>query len=76
MNLKSAVIRLASVFITSAVPVIGVGSILGVSPLISAAQAGALSVLRVVSALAVAYKKDGKLDATEYEAAFDAADQQ
>ena len=76
MNLKSAIVRLASVFITSAVPVIGVGSVFGVSPLVSAAQAGGLSVLRVVSALAVAYKKDGKLDATEYEAAFDVADQQ
>lgn len=76
MNLKSAVIRLASVFVTSAVPVIGVGSIFGVSPLISAAQAGGLSVLRVVSALAIAYKTDGKLDEAEYDAAFDSANQQ
>jgi hypothetical protein len=76
MNFKSAVIRLASVFVTSAVPVIGVGSIFGVSPLISAAQAGGLSVLRVVSALAIAYKTDGKLDEAEYDAAFDSANQQ
>ncbi len=75
MNLKSAIIRLASVFVTSAVPVIGVGSVLGVSPLISAAQAGGLAVLRVVSALAVAYKKDGKLDESEYNSAFGEADQ-
>lgn len=74
MNAKQIILRLVSVFVTSAIPTIGVGSMLDVEPLTSAAQAGGAAVLTVLFGLAQAYKADGKLDEAEVEAAFASAD--
>jgi len=73
MNLQKIVLRLVATFVTSAIGAVGVGAFIDVSPLKSAAQAGGGAVLTVVLALATAYQKDGKLDDTEVEAAFDAS---
>lgn len=74
MDPKKIILRLISVFITSAIPTIGVGSMLNVSPLVASAQAGGAAVLMVVLGLAQAYRADGKLDEAEVDAAFAAGD--
>jgi hypothetical protein len=76
MNIQKIALRLIATFVTSAIGAVGVGAFLDVSPLKSAAQAGGGAVLTVVLALATAYQKDGQLDDSEVQAAFDAADKQ
>lgn len=74
MNPTKILIRLLATFVTSAIGAVGVGAFLDVSPMKSAAQAGGSAVLTVVLALAQAYQRDGKLDDSEVESAFDAVE--
>lgn len=65
VNPTNLVLRLASVFVTSAVPNIAVGAVLDVAVWKSAVMAGAVATLSVVYAIAVAFKKDGDLTEEE-----------
>jgi len=65
VNPTGLALRLASVFVSSAVPNIAIGAALDVSVWKSALMAGGVAVLSVLYAVAVAYKKDGDLTEEE-----------
>lgn len=62
---RSIILRIIATFTATALGVIGVGSLVGASPWISAAIAGGAGVARVLESLSRAYLRDGVL--TEYE---------
>jgi hypothetical protein len=70
VNPTNLAVRLASVFVSSAVPNVLVGAALGVDAWKSAVMAGGVATLTVIYALATAFKKDGSLDLAEIEKAF------
>lgn len=71
VNPTKLALRLASVFVTSAVPNIAIGAALDVSVWKSALMAGGVAVLSVLYAVASAYKKDGDLTEAELQEILD-----
>lgn len=65
IKIRSIFFRILATFTATALGVIGVGSLVGASPWISAAIAGGAGVARVLESLSRAYLRDGVL--TEYE---------
>jgi len=69
MNTKALATRLVSVFVSTAIPNIGVGAVVDVDIWKASVMSGAIAVLAVVQKLAAAYK-DGKLTEAEVSDAF------
>lgn len=67
--LKTVSTRLLATFVAAAVPNVLIGSLVDVDVWKAAVMSGAVAVLGVAQALAVAYK-DGKLTAAEIDSAF------
>lgn len=67
MNPIKIVLRLASVFVASAVPNIVIGAALDVSVWKSALMAGGVATLTLIYAIAAAYKQDGDLTEAEWQ---------
>ena len=68
--IKDVILRSLALFISFALPSVGVGAFAGVEPINSAAIAGGLAVSRVITDLAKAFLDDGKLTQAEVDAIF------
>lgn len=68
--IKDVILRSLALFISYALPSVGVGAFAGVEPVKSAAIAGGLAVAGVVTDLAKAFLKDGDLSAAEVDEIF------
>lgn len=73
--MKTILLRIVSVFGSSALGALAGGAILNVSLWKSAALAGFMATAKVVEALLRAFADDGKIDADELKAAFSFIDQ-
>jgi archaellum component FlaG (FlaF/FlaG flagellin family) len=68
--MKSVLLRIVSVFGSSALGAVAGGAIVNVEIWKAAAIAGIMATAKVVEALLKAYADDGKIDAKELKAAF------
>jgi hypothetical protein len=68
--LKNVVTRSLALFISFALPSVGVGAFAGVEPVKAAAIAGGLAVAGIVTDLAREFLKDGDLTITEVDEVF------
>ena len=68
--MKSVLLRIVSVFGSSALGAVAGGAIVNVELWKAAAIAGIMATAKVVEALLKAYADDGKIDAEELKAAF------
>jgi len=68
--MKSVLLRIVSVFGSSALGAVAGGAIVNVEIWKAAAIAGIMATAKVVEALLKAYAGDGKIDAAELKAAF------
>ena len=68
--MKSVLLRIVSVFGSSALGAVAGGAIVNVEIWKAAAIAGIMATAKVVEALLKAYADDGKIDAEELKAAF------
>ena len=68
--MKSVLLRIVSVFGSSALGAVAGGAIVNVESWKAAAIAGIMATAKVVEALLKAYADDGKIDAEELKAAF------
>jgi hypothetical protein len=68
--MKSVMLRIVSVFGSSALGAVAGGAIVNVEIWKAAAIAGIMATAKVVEALLKAYADDGKIDAKELKAAF------
>ncbi len=68
--MKSVLLRIVSVFGSSALGAVAGGAIVDVAIWKAAAIAGIMATAKVVEALLKAYADDGKIDAEELKAAF------
>ena len=66
----NVLLRIVAVFAASGLSVIGAGSLVGIDTLTAVIMAGTLGVATVVEKLARAFLDDGKLSASEINAAF------
>lgn len=71
---KNILLRIVAVFAASGLGVIGAGSLVGVDTVTAIIMAGTLGVATVVEKLARAFLDDGKLSASEINAAFNGVD--
>ena len=69
-NIWNIFFRIVAVFAASGLSIIGAGSLVGIDTLTAVVMAGTLGVATVVEKLARAFLDDGKLSATEINAAF------
>ena len=69
-NLWNIFLRIVAVFAASGLSIIGAGSLVGIDTLTAVIMAGTLGVATVVEKLARAFLDDGKLSASEINAAF------
>ena len=69
-NVKEIAIRLAGVFLASAIPNVGVGAMVDVTVWKAALMSGGMAVLAVVQQLAVAIRADGKITDSEMDEIF------
>ena len=67
---KNIITRSLALFISFALPSVGVGAFAGVEPVKAAAIAGGLAVAGIVTDLAKAFLKDGELSASEVDEVF------
>ena len=68
--IKDVILRSLALFISFALPSVGVGAFAGVEPVKAAAIAGGLAVAGVVTDLAKAFLKDGELSQDEVDEVF------
>lgn len=68
--IKDVILRSIALFVSYALPSVGVGAFAGVEPVKSAAIAGGLAVAGVVTDLAKAFLKDGELSQQEVDEVF------
>jgi hypothetical protein len=68
--IKDVILRSLALFISFALPSVGVGAFAGVEPVKAAAIAGGLAVAGVVTDLAKAFLKDGELSQAEVDEVF------
>ena len=69
-TIKDVILRSIALFISYALPSVGVGAFAGVEPVKSAAIAGGLAVAGVLTELAKAFLKDGQLSDNEVDEVF------
>ena len=69
-NLWNIFFRIFAVFAASGLSIIGAGSLVGIDTVTAVVMAGTLGVATVVEKLARAFLDDGKLSASEINAAF------
>jgi hypothetical protein len=69
-NVWNIFFRIVAVFAASGLSIIGAGSLVGIDTLTAVIMAGTLGVATVVEKLARAFLDDGKLSASEINAAF------
>jgi len=69
-NIWNIFFRIVAVFAASGLSIIGAGSLVGIDTLTAVIMAGTLGVATVVEKLARAFLDDGKLSASEINAAF------
>jgi len=69
-NIWNIFFRIVAVFAASGLTIIGAGSLVGIDTLTAVIMAGTLGVATVVEKLARAFLDDGKLSASEINAAF------
>ena len=69
-NLWKIFFRIVAVFAASGLSIIGAGSLVGIDTVTAVVMAGTLGVATVVEKLARAFLDDGKLSASEINAAF------
>ena len=69
-NIWNILMRIVAVFAASGLSVIGAGSLVGIDTMKAVILAGTLGVATVVERLARAFLDDGKLSASEINAAF------
>jgi hypothetical protein len=69
-NIWNIFFRIVAVFAASGLSIIGAGSLVGIDTLTAVVMAGTLGVATVVEKLARAFLDDGKLSASEINAAF------
>jgi hypothetical protein len=69
-NLWNIFFRIVAVFAASGLSIIGSGSLVGIDTVTAVVMAGTLGVATVVEKLARAFLDDGKLSASEINAAF------
>lgn len=75
-NLWNIFLRIIAVFAASGLSVIGAGAVVGISTITAVTMAGLLGVATVVERLARSFLDDGKLSASEINAAFAKVDKQ
>lgn len=75
-NLWNILLRIIAVFAASGLSVIGAGAVVGISTVTAVTMAGLLGVATVVERLARSFLDDGKLSASEINAAFAKVDKQ
>lgn len=75
-NLWNIFLRIIAVFAASGLSVIGAGAVVGISTVTAVTMAGLLGVATVVERLARSFLDDGKLSASEINAAFSKVDKQ
>lgn len=75
-NLWNILLRIVAVFAASGLSVIGAGAVVGISTVTAVTMAGLLGVATVVERLARSFLDDGKLSASEINAAFAKVDKQ
>lgn len=68
--IKDVILRSLALFISFALPSVGVGAFAGVEPVKAAAIAGGLAVAGVITDLAKAFLKDGELSQSEVDEVF------
>ena len=68
--IKDVILRSLALFISFALPSVGVGAFAGVEPVKAAAIAGGLAVAGVITDLAKAFLKDGELSQAEVDEVF------
>jgi len=73
-NVWNIFFRIIAVFAASGLSIIGAGSLVGIDTLTAVIMAGTLGVATVVEKLARAFLDDGKLSASEINAAFSTVD--
>lgn len=73
-NLWNIFFRIVAVFAASGLSIIGAGSLVGIDTVTAVIMAGTLGVATVVEKLARAFLDDGKLSASEINAAFSSVD--
>lgn len=71
--IKDVILRSLALFISYALPSIGVGAFTGVEPVKAASIAGGLAVANVITKLAQAFLKDGQLSKKEVDEIFNKA---
>jgi hypothetical protein len=69
-TIKDVILRSLALFISYALPSVGVGAFAGVEPVKAAAIAGGLAVAGVITDLAKAFLKDGVLSDSEVDEVF------
>ena len=69
-TIKDVILRSIALFVSYALPSVGVGAFAGVEPVKSAAIAGGLAVAGVLTELAKAFLKDGQLSDQEVDEVF------
>ena len=69
-NIWNIFFRIVAVFAASGLSIIGAGSLVGIDTVTAVVMAGTLGVATVVEKLARAFLDDGKLSASEINAAF------
>jgi len=75
-NIWNIFLRIIAVFAASGLSVIGAGAVVGISTVTAVTMAGLLGVATVVERLARSFLDDGKLSASEINAAFAKVDKQ
>jgi hypothetical protein len=75
-NIWNIFLRIVAVFAASGLSVIGAGAVVGISTVTAVTMAGLLGVATVIERLARAFLDDGKLSASEINAAFAKVDKQ
>ena len=75
-NIWNIFLRIIAVFAASGLSVIGAGAVVGISTVTAVTMAGLLGVATVIERLARAFLDDGKLSASEINAAFAKVDKQ
>jgi hypothetical protein len=75
-NIWNILLRIVAVFAASGLSVIGAGAVVGISTVTAVTMAGLLGVATVIERLARAFLDDGKLSASEINAAFAKVDKQ
>jgi hypothetical protein len=73
-NIWNIFFRIVAVFAASGLSIIGAGSLVGIDTITAVIMAGTLGVATVVEKLARAFLDDGKLSASEINAAFSSVD--